>query len=56
MKTYMCLTKLKIKHGNAEALDGNSKLKYDDFRNWNYYWSRFYYHKKHYGFSKSFLF
>ena len=23
--------KIKIKHGNAEALDGNSKLKYDDF-------------------------
>ncbi len=47
--------KIKIKHGNAEALDGNSKLKYDDFRNWNYYWSRFYYHKKHYGFLKSIL-
>ena len=47
--------KIKIKHGNAEALDGNSKLKYDDFRNWNYYWSRFYYHKKHYGFLKSFI-
>lgn len=40
---------IKIFHGN-----NNSKneiiANYEDFREWNYYWSRFYYYKKHYGF------
>lgn len=47
--------KIKIEHGNAKALESNNTRNYDDFRNWNYYWSRFYYHKKHYGFLKSIL-
>ena len=45
--------KIKIIHGNSGSVDINDN--YDDFRNWNYYWSRFYYYKKHYGFIKSFF-
>tara|TARA_Y100000992_G_scaffold297496_2_gene261183 strand:- start:91 stop:972 length:882 start_codon:yes stop_codon:yes gene_type:complete len=47
--------KIKIHHGNINTLSSTDNANYDDFRNWNYYWSRFYYHKKHYGFLSSFI-
>ncbi len=47
--------KIKIIHGSNSKIDGDANPYYDDFRNWNYYWSRFYYHKKYYGFLKSFI-
>ena len=47
--------KIKIEHGNADAVDKHININYDDFRNWNYYWSKFYYHKKYYGFLSSFI-
>jgi len=47
--------KIKIEHGNAGAIDKHININYDDFRNWNYYWSKFYYHKKYYGFLSSFI-
>jgi len=47
--------KIKITHGNADAVDKKINTNYDDFRNWNYYWSKFYYHKKYYGFLSSFI-
>jgi len=46
---------IKIFHGSGKGVDSDINLEYDDFRNWNYYWSRFYYHKKHYGYLKSFF-
>ena len=47
--------KIKINHDSAGAIDNQINSNYGDFRNWNYYWSKFYYHKKHYGFVSSFL-
>tara|TARA_B100000287_G_C20655784_1_gene788504 strand:+ start:806 stop:1696 length:891 start_codon:yes stop_codon:yes gene_type:complete len=48
-------SKIKIYHGNASSLNSNDNDIYDNFRNWNYYWSRFYYFKKHYGFHKALI-
>jgi GT2 family glycosyltransferase len=45
--------KIKIAHDSAGAFDSETNGNYSDFRNWNYYWSRFYYHKKHYGYLSS---
>ena len=51
------LNKIKIYHEAGGSIDSKSKYKqiYNDFRNWNYLWSRFYYHKKHYGYLMSFI-
>lgn len=45
--------KIKIKHRNSQSVDLN-KDKYSNFRNWNYYWSSFYFCKKHFGIFFSF--
>ena len=42
--------KIKIEHKNAQSLDDNLVSKYHNFRHWNYFWGRFYYFKKNYGF------
>ncbi len=44
------LNKIKIDHKNAKSINESLNLKYQDFRHWNYFWGRFYYFKKHYGF------
>ena len=49
------LNKIKIIHYGAKGVDHELQSYYDDFRNWNFYWSRFYYYKKHYGYLFSFL-
>ncbi|WP_075522121.1 glycosyltransferase family 2 protein [Candidatus Pelagibacter communis] len=46
--------KIRIKHENAKGFEGDA-IRYQNFRNWNYLWSSFYYNKKHYGFLTSFL-
>ena len=45
--------KIKITHDGGSSIDNKINNNYSDFRNWNYYWSRFYYHKKHYGYLSS---
>ena len=47
--------KVKITHDGAGSFKNEINNNYSDFRNWNYYWSRFYYHKKHYGYLSSFI-
>ena len=44
------LNKIKIDHKNAQSVDENLLSNYDNFRNWNYFWGKFYYFKKHYGY------
>ncbi len=44
-----------IVHGGAGSVDINIDGNYGNFRDWNYYWSKFYYHKKHYGYLSSFI-
>ena len=47
--------KIKIIHGGGGSVDDPMTGNYGDFRNWNYYWSRFYYNKKHYGYFTSLI-
>jgi N-acetylglucosaminyl-diphospho-decaprenol L-rhamnosyltransferase len=42
--------KIKIEHKNAQSIDNNLDSKYHNFRHWNYFWGRFYYYKKNYGY------
>ena len=42
--------KIKIEHKSAQSLDESYNENYQNFRNWNYFWGRFYYFKKHYGY------
>ena len=51
-KIYL-INNIKIKHYGNKAVDNMNKHEMDKFRNWHYYWSSFYYHKKHYGFYNS---
>ena len=44
------LNKIKIDHKNAQSVDENLLSNYVNFRNWNYFWGKFYYFKKHYGY------
>ena len=44
---------INIEHKSAQSLDESYNENYQNFRNWNYFWGRFYYFKKHYGFSYS---
>ena len=41
---------IKIEHKSAQSLDENLSIKYHNFRHWNYFWGRFYYFKKNYGY------
>ena len=52
--TLIIFNKVKIVHHSGGGLDEKLQTNYDNFRNWNFYWSRFYYHKKHYGYLSSF--
>ena len=45
---------IKIKHSSAQSVDNDMQEAYQNFRHWNYFWGRFYYFKKHYGFIYSF--
>ncbi len=47
-KIYV-FNQIKIEHKNAQSLSEIYNKSYDNFRNWNYFWGRFYYFKKHYG-------
>jgi len=42
--------KIKIEHKSAQGLDEKFNINYHNFRHWNFFWGRFYYFKKHYGF------
>ena len=48
------LNNIKINHKNAQSVDKNLLLNYDNFRHWNYFWGKFYYFKKHYGYFYAF--
>ena len=48
-KIYV-FNQIKIEHKSAQSLDESYNENYQNFRNWNYFWGRFYYFKKHYGY------
>jgi len=49
-KKIFVFNKIKIRHESAGSINSKYREQYSDFRNWNFYWSRFYYFKKHYGY------
>ena len=53
-KIYV-FNQIKIEHKSSQSLDQKYYTAYHNFRHWNYFWSRFYYFKKHYGFMYSLL-
>lgn len=57
-KFFYLIRSIKIKHlfaGTAKNLNVSKELAHWELRFWHFYWSSFYYHKKHYGYLKSFL-
>ena len=57
-KIFYLIKQIKIKHlfaGTARNLKKQKELSHWKLRFWHFYWSSFYYHKKHYGYLKSFL-
>jgi N-acetylglucosaminyl-diphospho-decaprenol L-rhamnosyltransferase len=53
-KIYI-LTKSKVKHIGARAVDPKYNYEIELSRNWHWIWSKFYFNKKHYGYPKAFL-
>ena len=53
-KIYL-MNRIKIKHAGNKGIENINHNEMDNIRNWHYYWSSFYYHKKHYSFVKSFM-
>ena len=51
-KIYL-INNIKIEHSGNKGIENIDVHEINKFRNWHYYWSSFYYHKKHYGFSNS---
>jgi N-acetylglucosaminyl-diphospho-decaprenol L-rhamnosyltransferase len=45
----------KIKHLGGEAVNSKFKNEVEFARNWHWVWSKFYFNKKHYGYSIAFL-
>ncbi|MDA7581174.1 glycosyltransferase [Candidatus Pelagibacter sp.] len=58
-KSFYLINDIKIfhkYHGTEDGLSDKMKKKYWYFRMWHYYWSSFYYHRKHYGYFKALKF
>ena len=53
-ESIIIFNKIKIEHTSARSVDDNLQDAYQNFRHWNYFWGRYYYFKKHYGFIYSF--
>ena len=57
-KIFYLIKQIKIKHlfaGTARNLNKEKELSHWKLRFWHFYWSSFYYHKKHYGYLRSFF-
>ena len=57
-KNYQ-INNIKVKHnvGNSvETTSEEEKLQQNNLRTWHFIWSKFYYYKKHYGFSLAFIY
>jgi GT2 family glycosyltransferase len=56
-KILYLIKPIKIKHlfaGTARRLDKEKELSHWKLRFWHFYWSSFYFHRKHYGYFNSF--
>tara|TARA_B100000900_G_scaffold406966_1_gene418872 strand:- start:92 stop:988 length:897 start_codon:yes stop_codon:yes gene_type:complete len=56
-KNFYLIKQIRIKHffaGTSENLNESKKLSHWKLRFWHFYWSSFYFHKKHYGYFRSF--
>ena len=55
-KLFYLIKSIKIKHlfaGTARGLDKEKELSHWKLRFWHFYWSSFYFHRKHYGYFNS---
>jgi GT2 family glycosyltransferase len=48
-KNIYILKDISIKHLDGSSVNNKLKKKIDLLRNWHFYWSSYYFHKKHYG-------
>ena len=48
-------SKIKISHSSGQGVDKNLESNYINFRHWNFFWGKFYYYKKHYGYIYSLI-
>ena len=49
-KNIYLINSVKIEHSGNYGVENVNSNAMNKFRNWHYYWSSFYYHKKHYGY------
>jgi len=49
-KNIYLINSIKIEHSGNYGVENVNSNAMNKFRNWHYYWSSFYYHKKHYGY------
>ena len=57
-KKFFLINDIKVTHhfhGTSQNLTKNYSENHTKLRLWHFYWSSFYYHKKHYGYLKSFF-
>lgn len=57
-KKFFLINNIKVTHnfhGTSQNLNKNNSENHSKLRLWHYYWSSFYYHRKHYSYSKSFF-
>jgi GT2 family glycosyltransferase len=48
-KNIYILKDISIKHLDGSSVNNKLKKEIDLLRNWHFYWSSYYFHKKHYG-------
>jgi GT2 family glycosyltransferase len=54
-KNIFIIPKSIIKHLGAKGVNVNYNIEIELSRNWHWIWSKFYFNKKHFGYSKAFL-
>ena len=54
-KNIFIIPKSKIKHLGAKGVNEKYNIEIELSRNWHWIWSKFYFNKKHFGYSKAFL-
>lgn len=48
-KNIYIIKDISVKHLDGSSVNNKFKIKIDHLRNWHFYWSSYYFHKKHYG-------
>lgn len=54
-ESIFVFNKIKIFHEGAKGVNPSINKNYSDFRHWNFFWAKFYYCKKHYGYTTAII-